>query len=73
MNNIFKIVRALEHSNILLKGVTKTVKNETKEQKGGFLSILLGIFIRKHIISKINCKSWRKNCKSWFFNKKNPL
>ena len=33
---------ALEDSNILLKGVTETVKNETKEQKGGFLSMLLG-------------------------------
>ena len=37
-----KIVQALEHSNILLKGVTKTSKNETKEQKGGFSSMLLG-------------------------------
>ena len=37
-----KIVQALENSGILLKGVTKTIKNETKEQKGGFLSMLLG-------------------------------
>ena len=42
MNDIIKIVQALEDSNILLKGVTETVKNETKEQKGGFLSMLLG-------------------------------
>ena len=42
MNDIMKIVQALENSNILLKGVTKTIKNEAKEQKGGFLSILLG-------------------------------
>ena len=42
MNDIMKIVHALEDSNILLKGVTKTIKNETKEQKGGFLSMLLG-------------------------------
>ena len=42
MNDIIKIVQALEDSNILLKGVTKTIKNETKEQKGGFLSTLLG-------------------------------
>ena len=42
MNNIMKIVQALEDSNILLKEVTKTIKNETKEQKGGFLSMLLG-------------------------------
>ena len=42
MKDIMKIVQALEYSNILLKGVTKTIKNETKEQKGGFLSMLLG-------------------------------
>ena len=42
MNDIMKIVQVLEDSNILLKGVTKTIKNETKEQKGGFLSMLLG-------------------------------
>ena len=42
MNDVIKIVQALEDSNILLKGVTETVKNETKEQKGGFLSMLLG-------------------------------
>ena len=41
MNDIMKIVQALEGSKILLKGVTKTIKNETKEQKEGFLSMLL--------------------------------
>ena len=40
--NVIKIVQALEDSNILSKGVTETVKNETKQQKGGFLSMLLG-------------------------------
>ena len=42
MNDIMKIIQALEDSDILLKGVTKTIKNETKEQRGGFLSMLLG-------------------------------
>ena len=42
MNDIMKIVQAVEESNILLKGVTKTIKNETKGQKGGFISMLLG-------------------------------
>ena len=41
MNAILKIVQALEHSNILLKGVTKTIEKESKEQRGGFLSMLL--------------------------------
>ena len=42
MNDIMKIIEALQNSGILLKGVTKTIENETKEQKGGFLSMLLG-------------------------------
>ena len=41
MNDIMEIVQALQDSNILLKGVTKIIKNKTKEQKGGFLSMLL--------------------------------
>ena len=42
MNDKMKIVQTLGDSNILLKGVTKTIKNETNAQKGGFLSMLLG-------------------------------
>ena len=42
MIDIIKIVQVLEDSCILLKGITKTIKNETKEQRGGFLSMLLG-------------------------------
>ena len=42
MHDIMKIVQALEDSNIFLKRVTKRIKNGTKEQKGGFLSMLLG-------------------------------
>ena len=42
MNDIMKIIEALENSGILLKGVSKTIQNETKEQKGGFLCMLLG-------------------------------
>ena len=42
MNDIMKIVQVLEDSDILLKGVTKTIKNETKEQKDDFLSMLSG-------------------------------
>ena len=36
MNDIMKITQALEGSNILRKGITKAIKNETQEQKGGF-------------------------------------
>ena len=42
MNDIMKIFQALKDSTISLKGVTKTIKNETKEQKRGFFSMLLG-------------------------------
>ena len=42
MNDIIKIVQAIGDSDIFLKGVTKTIKNETKEQKGVFLRILFG-------------------------------
>ena len=42
INDIIKIVKSLKDSGLLLKGVTETVQNEVKEQKGGFLSMLLG-------------------------------
>ena len=42
MEDIFKIVKSLEDSGLLLKGVSETIKNEAKERKGGFLSMLLG-------------------------------
>ena len=42
MNDIMKTVQVLEDSSILLKGITKSIKNETKEQKGGFLSMFFG-------------------------------
>ena len=42
MNDLHKILKSLEVSSLLLKGVTQTVQNEVKEEKGGFLSMLLG-------------------------------
>ena len=42
MKDIIKIVKSLKDSGLLLKGVSKTVQNEAKEQKRGFLSMLLG-------------------------------
>ena len=42
MEDILQIVKSLEDSGLLLKGVSETIKNEEKEQKGGFLSMLLG-------------------------------
>ena len=43
MEDIIKIVRALEESGLLLEGVGETIQNEVKEQKGGFRSMLLVI------------------------------
>ena len=42
MNDIMKIVKSLEEPGLLIKGVSKTIKNKIKEQKEGFLSMLLG-------------------------------
>ena len=42
IHDIIEIVKSLEDSGLLVKGVTETVQNEVKEQKGGFLSMLLG-------------------------------
>ena len=42
MEDLIKIIKSLEDSDLLLNGVTKTVQNEVKEQNGGFLSMLLG-------------------------------
>ena len=41
-NDLIKIVKSFEDSGLLINGVTETVQNEIKEQKGGFLSMLLG-------------------------------
>ena len=42
-----KIVKSLEDSSLLLKGVSETIQNEAKEQKGGFLSILLDTLVAR--------------------------
>ena len=43
MDDILKIVKSLENSAVLLKSVSETIQHEAKEQRGGFLSMLLGI------------------------------
>ena len=42
MDDILKRVKSLENSNVLLKGVSETIQHEAKNQRGGFLSMLLG-------------------------------
>ena len=56
MEDIIKIVKSLEDSGLLLKGVTETVQNEVKEQKGEFLSMLLGTLGGKETYRAGKCK-----------------
>ena len=42
MNDIMKIVKSLDESDILIKGVSENIQSEVKEQKGDFLSMLVG-------------------------------
>ena len=54
MEDIMKLVKSLEDSGLLLKGVTKATENETKEQSGGFLSMLfstLGASLLRNLFS----------------------
>ena len=42
INDIIKIIKSLQESGSLIKGISETIKNKAKEQKGGFLGMLLG-------------------------------
>ena len=53
MEGIIKIVKSLEDSCLLLKGVSETVQNEAKEQKRGFLSMLLDTLGENIILGNI--------------------
>ena len=52
MDDILKIVKSLENSGVLLKGVSETIQHEAKEQKGGFLGLLLGT-LRASLLSDV--------------------
>ena len=56
LNDIIRIVQALEDHDILLKGITRTVKNETKQQKGGFLGMLMGTLHLCLVMPCLACK-----------------
>ena len=62
MNDIMKIIEALENSGILLKGVKKTIENETKEQTGGFLSMLLGTLEASLLGNLLSGKGMMRAC-----------
>ena len=52
MEDILKIVKSLENPGILLKGISETIQHEAKEQRGGFLSMLLGTSLLGDVLSK---------------------
>ena len=68
-----KIIKALENSGILLKEVSKTIKNETKEQRGGFLSMLLGTLGASLLGNSLinwwkrdnESRRWNSTCRVW--------
>ena len=70
MKDIMKIVKSLEDSGLLLKGVSETIQNEVKEQKGGFLSMLLGTLVASLLGNMLTGKgSIRAVCGSEGFKK----
>ena len=71
MEDIFKIVKPLKDSRLLLKRVSETIKNEAKEQKGGFYEYVSWNirckFIRKDVSRQRSCKCRRRNNHSWLW------
>ena len=61
MNDIIRVIKSLEESGLLIKGVNEIIKNEAKEEKGIFLSVIRYIrcwFIRKYVSRQRKYKSW---------------
>ena len=62
MQDLLKKGKSLEDNGLLLDGITEIVKNEVKDQKGGFLSMYTWCkFIRKYVSRQGYYKSWRRN------------
>ena len=60
IDHIMKIVKSLKESNLLIKGVSETIKNEAKEQKGGFISMLLDILSACLLQNLLTAKGMKK-------------
>ena len=65
MVDIMKIVKCLEESDLLMKSVSKTVKNEPKKEEGGFLSMLLDILIAILLGNMLTCKGVKADIPGW--------
>ena len=59
IEDFLKIVRSLEDSGLFLKGISETIQNEAKEQKGGLISMLLGTLVAV----RAGCRSKRSSLK----------
>ena len=74
MEDLSKIVKSLEDSGILLKGISESVQNEVKEQKGGFLSMLLGTLVASLLGNLLTLKgiksTWERIVRAGYGNKK---
>ena len=72
--DIIRIVKSLQDSNLLLKGVSQTIQNEAKEQKGGFLSLLLGTrapsLLGNILISKVIDRAGEGVVRAGYVNKR---
>ena len=62
MNDVMKIVNSLEESGLLMKGVSETIKNEAKEQIGGFLSLLFGPLVACLLLNSLTGKRTVRAC-----------
>ena len=69
MEDIKKIVKSLEDFGLLLKGVSETIENKTKEQKGGFLGILLGTLGANLLRSMLAGKGAIAKSQGWGINR----
>ena len=56
MNDVMKIVKSVQKFGLFIKGVSETIKNETKEQKGGLVSMFLGTLGTSLLINPLTFK-----------------
>ena len=65
INDIMKIIKSLKNTGLLIKGVSETIENEAKEQKGRFLSMLLGTLGNSLLPNLLTRKGMGSNENRW--------
>ena len=61
MNDIMKIIKSLEESGLLIKGISKTIRNEANEQRGGFRGMLLSTLCARLLGNLLAASSFSKS------------